>query len=137
MSEAETTIRRFYESLATGDLALVDQALTPDWEAVPALPTGPGAEGWKGNVKQLRSVFSDFDISIEDLIFSGDRVVVRSINRATHTGVLLGAPATGKRLEFRSTDIHRLENGRIVQSWHLLDFFGLVTQAGLTFAPAA
>ncbi len=44
-TEAETIVRRMYEPLTTGDTTLVDQALTPDWEAVPALQAGPGPPG--------------------------------------------------------------------------------------------
>ncbi|MDF6045866.1 hypothetical protein LRD69_27765 [Streptomyces sp. JH14] len=44
-TENEIAVRRFYEALATGDTTLVDEALAPDWEAVPAMRTGPGADG--------------------------------------------------------------------------------------------
>lgn len=137
MSEAETTVRRFYEPLATGDTTLVDQALAPGWEAVPALRSGPGAEGWKASITHLRGVFTDLNVTIEDVVVSGDRVAVRSVNRGIHTGELLGVPGTGKQVEFRATDIHRLENGRIVQTWHLEDYFAIATQIGLTFTPAS
>jgi len=45
-TEAETTVRRMYEALSTGDTTLVDQALAPDWDAIPALRTGAGPAGW-------------------------------------------------------------------------------------------
>ncbi|ABK53482.1 protein of unknown function DUF1486 [Acidothermus cellulolyticus 11B] len=134
--EIETTVRRFYEALTTGDSILVDQALAPEWEAVPPLRSGPGAEGWKTSVAHLRGVFPDLRVTIEDIVFSGDRVVVRSVSRGTHTGELLGVRGTGKQIEFRAIDIHRLENGRIVQTWHLEDYFGIALQIGLTFIPA-
>jgi predicted ester cyclase len=137
MSEVETTVRRFYEALNTGDATHVDQALTPDWEAIPALRTGPGAEGWKASITHLRGVFTDLSVTIEDVVVSDDRAAVRSVNRGIHTGELLGVPGTGKQIEFRATDIHRLENGRIVQTWHLEDYFGIATQIGLTFTPAS
>jgi predicted ester cyclase len=133
-SEPRATVQRFYEALNTGDIALVDQALVPDWEAVPALRTGPGSEGWKTSITHLRGVFADLTVSIEDVVASGDRVAVRSISRGLHSGELLGVPATGRELEFRACDVHRLGNGRIVQTWHLEDYFGLATQLGLKFA---
>lgn len=66
---------------------------------------------------------------------------VRSVGRGIHTGQLLGVPATGNQVEFRATDIHRLENGRIAQTWHLEDYFGfgnvwtLAVRLGMTAAP--
>lgn len=137
MSEVETTVRRFYEALNTGDATLVDQALAPDWEAIPALRTGPGPQGWKSSITHLRGVFTELSVTIEDVVVSGDRAAVRSVNRGIHTGELLGVPGTGKRIEFRATDIHRLDNDRIVQTWHLEDYFGIATQIGLTFTPAS
>ena len=35
MTEAETAIRRLYESLSTGNATLVDEVLTPDGEDTP------------------------------------------------------------------------------------------------------
>jgi steroid delta-isomerase-like uncharacterized protein len=131
--DSEATVRTFYEALNTGDTTLVDQALADGWEAVPALRTGPGSRGWKASIEHLRGVFTGLTVTIEDIIISGDRAAVRSVCRGTHTGELLGVPGTGKPVEFRATDLHRLEDGRIAQTWHLEDHFGIATQIGLTF----
>ena len=133
---AETIVRRMYEPLATGDTTLVDQALAPDWEAVPPLQAGPGAAGWKATIEHLRSVFTDLTVSIEDIVVSGDLVAVRSVSRGTHTGELLGVPGTGRPVEIRAADFHRLAGGRIAATWHLEDYFGLAAQLGLTFSVA-
>ncbi|WP_204285771.1 nuclear transport factor 2 family protein [Microbispora amethystogenes] len=77
-TEKEMAVRRFYEALATGDMALVDQALAPDWEAVPALRSGGGPDGWKKSIDHLRSVFSGLTVVIEHIVESGDLVAVRS-----------------------------------------------------------
>lgn len=130
-SESETTVRRFYEPLSTDDMTLVDEALAADWEAVPVLRTGPGPDGWKATIAHLRSVFADMSVTLEDVLVSGDRVAVRSVSRGIHSGELLGVPATGRPIEFRASDIHRLKNDRIVQTWHLEDYFGIAMQLGL------
>ena len=130
----ETVVRRMYEPLTTGDTALVDQVLAPGWEAVPALPTGPGPAGWKATIDHLRAVLTELTVTIEDVVVSGDLVAVRSAGRGTHTGELLGVPGTGHQIEFRAADFHRLAGGRIVRTWHLEDYFGIATQLGLTFS---
>ncbi|OZM83928.1 hypothetical protein CFP66_05710 [Pseudonocardia sp. MH-G8] len=127
-------VRYFYEALATGDTPLVDLALDVGWEAVPALRTGPGPDGWKASIEHLRSVFADLTVTIESVVVDGDVVAVRSLNRARHVGELLGVAGTGRAIEFRASDFHRLENGRIVQTWHLEDYFGIAGQLGLTFS---
>lgn len=133
-SEPETTVRRFYEALSTGDATLVDDALATDWEAIPALRTGPGADGWKASIAHLRSVFADLSVTIEDVLVSDDRVAVRSVSRGIHSGELLGVPPTRRLIEFRASDVHRLKDGRIVQTWHLEDYFGIAMQLGLTLS---
>jgi predicted ester cyclase len=130
-TDAETIVRRMYEPLTTGDTALVDEALTPDWEAVPPLRTGSGPAGWKAAVEHLRTVFPDLTVTIEDVVVSGDLVAVRSVSRGTHTGELLGVAGTGRPVEIRAADFHRLTGGRIAATWHLEDYFGVATQLGL------
>ncbi|WP_410652232.1 ester cyclase [Amycolatopsis sp. cmx-4-54] len=136
MSEAATVIRRFYDTLSTGDLTLVDAVLAPGWEAVPALSID-GPEGWKATVTYLRTALSDLELVIEDVVVDGDRVAVSSTCRGVHTGELLGVAGTGRQVEFQAIDVHRLEHGRIVWSRHLEDHFGLAHQLGLTFTPAS
>jgi steroid delta-isomerase-like uncharacterized protein len=133
MTDNEIAVRRFYEALTTGDTTLVDQALAPGWESVPALRSGPGPEGWKASITHLRGVFPDIQVTIEDVVAAGDRVAVRSMSRGTHEGELLGVPGSGRPIEFRACDIHRLEQGRIVQTWHLEDYFDVAAQLGLKF----
>jgi predicted ester cyclase len=133
---AETLVRRMYEPLNTGDTTLVDQALAPDWEAIPASLGGAGAAGWKATVTHLRQVFTDMSVTIETVVASGDLVGVRSTVRGVHTGELLGVPGTGRAVEFAASDFHQLAGDRIVRSWHLEDYFGLATQLGLTFSRA-
>jgi predicted ester cyclase len=134
LTENETTVRRFYEALSTGDLALVDEALAPGWEAIPAMRTGTGPDGWKASIAHLRGVFTSLTVTIEDVAVSGDLVAVRSVSRGAHTGELLGVPGTGRQIEFRASDFHRLAGGRITQTWHLEDYFGIATQLSLKFS---
>ena len=57
------------------------------------------------------TAFPDVEVTMEDLVVAGDRVVGRFIYRGTHDGPLWGIPATGNRIEMRSIDIWRTENG--------------------------
>ena len=136
-SDNENAVRRFYQALTTGDLALVDEALAAGWETFPALRTGSGPEGWKGTIAHLRGAFGDLTTEIEDVVESGDRIAVRAVTRAKHTGELLGVEGTGGEVEFRSADFHQVAGGRIVRTWHLEDYFGIARQIGLEFTRGA
>ncbi|MGI5158913.1 ester cyclase [Microbispora sp. CA-102843] len=136
-TDNEIAVRRFYEALATGDTALVDEALAADWEAVPAMRTGPGPDGWKKSIDHLRGVFSGLTVTIEHVVESGDMVAVRSVGRGLHVGELLGVEGTGREVEFRASDFHQVADGRIVRTWHLEDYFGIARQLGLQFTRGA
>ncbi|QLJ02503.1 ester cyclase [Streptomyces sp. NEAU-sy36] len=136
-TDNEIAVQRFYEALATGDTSLVDEALAPDWEAVPALRTGPGADGWKKSIEHLRGAFSGLTVTIADVVASDEMVAVRSVGRGVHVGKLLGVEGTGREVEFRASDFHQVVDGRIVRTWHLEDYFGIATQIGLEFTRGA
>jgi hypothetical protein len=43
----------------------------------------------------------------------------------------LGIPASGKRVAIRMSTVHRVEQGRIVEDWVLVEFLGLFQQLGV------
>lgn len=126
---AEATVRRFYQAMSSGDTHVSDELLAPDWEDIPLAPgVSRGPEGYRQTVAFLRGAFPDLQVVVEELIVSGNRVAVRALARGTHRGAFLGIEATGRQVVFRAYDFHRLEAGRIAQSWHLEDNFELLTQ---------
>jgi steroid delta-isomerase-like uncharacterized protein len=138
--DSEATVRQFYTAMSTGDARLLDEILADDWEDIP-LPPGVerGRESFKSQgLGYIRAAFPDFTVTNEDVIVSADgsKVAVRSTSRGTHQGPLAGIPATGKKVEFRAFDIHRLEGGVIVETWHLEDFLDAVMQLGAQVVPA-
>jgi steroid delta-isomerase-like uncharacterized protein len=106
-----------------------DSSLGSNW--------GVGAEGVEELARSLRNAIPDYHETIEDIIVSGDRVVVRLTIRGTHTGPLPFAPATGRPIEIRDHSIFRIEDGKIAEQWALTDQLTLLVQLGLFEAPAA
>ncbi|WP_329128977.1 ester cyclase [Streptomyces sp. NBC_01476] len=72
----------------------------------------------------------DVSVTMEDLIVSGDRVVGRFTYRGTHTGDLLGIPASGASVEMRSIDIWRVKDGMFVEHWDELNLMQVFQQVG-------
>ena len=72
----------------------------------------------------------DLSATMEDLVISGDRVVGRFVYRGTHTGELMGIPASGNAVEMRSIDIWRLQDGLFVEHWDELNLLQLFQQMG-------
>lgn len=129
--------RRVYEAFSTGDVSLLDDVVAADFADHPLAPgQGPGLEGFKGVIAFFRSVFPDLVVSVEDLIAEGDRVAARLVGRGTHEGEFLGIPPTGRRVTFAATDVHRIDGGKIVETWHIEDYLGIFVQLGVTLTPA-
>jgi predicted ester cyclase/uncharacterized protein (DUF1330 family) len=126
---SEALVRRFYAGLGSGDTGAAEEIVSPDWQDVPLAPgVDRGPQGYRQTVGFLRGAFPDLEMTIEDLVVGGDRVAVRSTARGTHEGEILGVAPTGRRVAFRAFDFHRIEDGRIAQSWHLEDFDALLAQ---------
>ena len=66
----------------------------------------------------IGAAFPDMQLTVEDMIAEGEKVVVRSAFSGTHQGELFGIPATGKRVTRTSVIIFRLAKGEIVEGWY-------------------
>jgi steroid delta-isomerase-like uncharacterized protein len=72
----------------------------------------------------------DLTATMEDLVIAGDRVVGRFVYRGTHSGELMGIPATGRTVEMRSIDIWRVADGMFVEHWDELNTLQVFQQIG-------
>jgi predicted ester cyclase len=119
-------------------MAVADELIGPDHIGqgpgyLPDLSASP--EGWKQRVTVYRNAFPDVQFSIEEQIAAGDMVMTRFLSRGTHSGELAGSPPTGNAISTDGILEARVVNGKIVESWGILDQFGFRQQLGLI--PAA
>ena len=130
------TARRYYEDvLNKGDLDALDELAVSNYQENDPLPgQRSGLDGLKDRVSILRGGLTS-TYTIEDIIAEGDRVVVRWTNSGTHTGEFLGIPPTNKEFSFGGADIHRFEDGKMAEHWHVVDQLALLTQLGLVPPP--
>ena len=63
---------------------------------------------------------------VRDLFAEGDRVVVRSLFRGTHSGLFWGFSPTGRPVAVPFITIFRLAEGRIVEAWQFFDALTLL-----------
>jgi predicted ester cyclase len=84
------------------------------------------SNSWGGDLLQTwekmqewaaKAALSDLEVLSRDLVSEGDRVVAHTLFRATHTGELLGVPATGRQIEFHSIEMWRVEDGKLIEHW--------------------
>jgi steroid delta-isomerase-like uncharacterized protein len=121
--------RAFYEPFRTGDTSIYATILADDWLDIPLAPgQEQGPAGMTEQISGFRQAMPDYTVSHEDIIVSGDRVAVRNTVSGTHRGAFMGYQPTGRRIEMRTIDIHKISDGKIVTTWHLEDFAGLLAQ---------
>jgi steroid delta-isomerase-like uncharacterized protein len=132
-------VRRFIERYQTAaDEDAFAEVMHPD-VVDHSRPPGiaEGAEGVRQQFDGFRRAFPDFRATILDQIAESDKVVTRKVFSGTHEGELMGIPPTGRQVEIHVIDIVRLEDGRIVEHWNIVDRLGLLQQLGALPAPAA
>jgi predicted ester cyclase len=74
------------------------------------------------------SAFSDMASAEEDVVESGDTLVIRSVISAVHTGEFLGIAATGRTVSYDAVDMFRIAGHRIVWRFLLCDWKGVLDQ---------
>jgi steroid delta-isomerase-like uncharacterized protein len=76
--------------------------------------------------------FPDLNVTIEDVIAEGDKVVIRYTSRGTHQGETGGlGPPTGRQIELEGIAIQHFEGDKIVEFWDRFDSLSLLQQLGL------
>jgi steroid delta-isomerase-like uncharacterized protein len=132
----KATLQRFLDVSNSHDQELmaktIDEAFHPDARARTPLPTGAtGAEVIKEVFAKLHRAFPDLHITIEDVIAEGDKLVSRQKVTGTHQGEYLGVPPTGKTITYDEIFILRFADGRIAETWGVVDVAGQLQQLGL------
>jgi predicted ester cyclase len=94
-----------------------------------------GLEAEKQFMATFLTAFPDVQVTIEDMIAEGDKVVGRVTYRGTHKGEFSGIPLTGKTVTFGGIDIVRFADGKAVENWFSGDTLGLMQQLGAIPAP--
>jgi predicted ester cyclase len=122
-------VRAFYQPFRTGDTTIYGEILADDWVDVPLAPgQEQGPSGMAAQIAAFRRAMPDYDVKHEDLVVGSDRVAVRNTVSGTHQGAFMGYEPIGRRIEMRTVDIHQVRGNRIITTWHLEDFAGLMAQ---------
>jgi steroid delta-isomerase-like uncharacterized protein len=135
----KATLTHFQEALSSGDWELIsntiDELVEPDALIRTPLPIeATGAELLKEVFARLHRAFPDLHIAIEDVIAEGDKVVARNTVTGTHRGEYLGLPPTGKSIAYNEIFICRFADGRIAETWGVVDVLSQMKQLGLVAA---
>ncbi len=126
-------VRRYFEDAWNkANPALVDEIYAADF--VDRSPDVPGIAHTRDGLKQFMGVylraFPDANITVEDQLVEGDRLVTRWTARGTQTGEFMEMPPSGKKVAITGIQIDRFSGGKIVEGWTLFDQLGMLQQLG-------
>jgi predicted ester cyclase len=129
---ARASVAPFYKALNAafaGDSAdLIRQATAPDWVSCRGNDVcNSRDEVIAGVAARLKSV-PDLKWEIKDVQVSGNQVIVRGEATGTPSGEFFGAAHTGKSFRIMSIDVHTIEGGKLVRSYHIEDWIGALRQ---------
>ncbi|GAC1392987.1 MAG: ester cyclase [Ktedonobacteraceae bacterium] len=124
-------IRRKVEVLNQGNVATIDELATPNF--VFHDPNNPQAHSRQEYFSWLTDLWAALSpqLTIEDMIAEGDKVVMRYALHGTHQKPWRGVSPTGKPVTITATITYRISDGKLAEAWQNADALGLVQQLGL------
>jgi predicted ester cyclase len=112
-------VHRFFEARTKGDLAAVEEMMTPDFVVHHrGSSQARSREGYIRDLTEDRAACSDIHFIIEDQAADGERVLSRFTVRGSHyRGEWRGFAPTGMEFEAPYIGIHRISGTRIAEEW--------------------
>ena len=88
-------------------------------------------DDFKQMLHGLYTEYPDIEHEIHEIIACDDKVFARFSGKVLHDTIMIGAPATGKEIEWNAMAIFQLSNGKIQQRWEVTDLLGMYQQLGM------
>jgi predicted ester cyclase len=125
--------RHIEDGFNPGDWTVCETTMADDYTAFYGADgnANVGRDEYVRVCRFLRKSFPDVNITIEELIVEGDRIVMRYTERGTLTGrAFLGIEPAGQPYAKPGTTIYRVTEGRLAESWGVEDTLGWFRQLG-------
>ncbi|MCH9670559.1 MAG: ester cyclase [Gammaproteobacteria bacterium] len=126
-------VEAFYSELLSKPNAadMPEQAakvLVEEWVSIPTPRGGAGREGFVNTLRGFGASVPDLKWEPQEILRDGNRYIVRGKATGTPVKPMFGVQPSGKSFEVMSIDIHTVESGRIVQSYHVEEWLKAVHQ---------
>ena len=129
---ARAGVAPFYQALnaefADASADLIRLATTPEWVSCRGNDDCNTRDQVIAGIGQRLKSVPDLKWQIKEIAVSGNQVTVRGEATGTPAGEFMGAPHGGKSFKLMSIDVHTVEGGRLVRSYHIEDWIGAVRQ---------
>ena len=140
MSTAELVSRFINEAWNQGRMAVIAEVMHTPYRAqslnfgLPVQDALTHAQ-LEQHVREFRNAFPDLRLSIDEVVESGDRAYVQTRLTGTDRGGFMGAPPTGRSVNFVLSAVYRSRGDKLFEHRVLVDMLGLLQQLGLAPMP--
>ena len=110
------------------DLSVIDELLSPDAKIHSPFSTLQGIQTMHDIVEKWLTAFPDLEITWDEFIAEGDKVVSRWTAIGTHLGGFFETKPTHKEITYSGVTIYRLKQGKIVDYRALVDVHAILSQ---------
>ena len=133
LADDKAVVQKFYDFLSNPTsethAAAVKRATSENWESIGDYSGKIKSRGkFLAQVGGFGKLIPDLNWAVEEMIHDGNKVVVRGRATGTPKGPLFGVDGKGKAFEIMSIDIHTIEDGKIVRTYHVEDWAGALRQ---------
>ena len=124
--QAQALLTPFYEAVVSTDPEEIRRVLTrltaPGWQNCSDLEVcetrAETIRRWSARASSL----SDARREQREVLIAGNRVIVRGELSGTPTAPFLGVAPNGRSFTINTVDVHEVQGGRIVRTYHLENF---------------
>jgi len=110
-------------------LEVIDELHAPDYKRHDTYYPLEGPEAYKVYTGLLFKAAPDIEFKASHIVVEGDLAFIRWTAKGTFTNELQGIPPTNEEISFVGTDLLRIVDGKIVESWPCFDMLGMFFQA--------
>ena len=123
----------------TGNTELINTIISPTYVGHFSSMPEPvvGREAFTEWVLMNRGGYSDFKVTIDDIVVEKNRICLMWTVSGTHDGQLGELAPTGKRVNLKGLTLARVQNGQIVEEWITWNQLEMYKQLGIEVMPEA
>ncbi|MBX2868006.1 MAG: ester cyclase [Acidiferrobacterales bacterium] len=133
LANDKQVVQTFYDLLSNPaseeHVAAFKNIAADDWESIGNYSgVNKNTDKFLGQVGGFGKLIPDLNWNVQQMIQEGNQIVVRSRATGTPAGPLFGVDGKGKGFDILTIDIHTVESGKIVRSYHVEDWAGALRQ---------
>lgn len=132
-ADADIVRRLTNETFVGGDVSVIDELVADsyvDHDPPPGL--GPDKAGFRQVAEMVTGAFSDRKMEFDDYLEGDDgRIVENWAMLGKHTAEVFDVPPSNQTVRVRGMEIWRLDGGKVVEHWGVVDMSDLFEKAGL------